>query len=92
MMKQVILLFILALGSPGTALAGQQTITLAVEKMTCALCPFTVSKALKNVEGVTSVDVDYASKTAKVTFDDAITDVNTVAEASTNAGYPATPQ
>ena len=92
MMKHVTVFFVLALGLSGTALAEQQTVTLAVEKMTCALCPLTVSKAIENVEGVTSVDVDYASKTAEVTFDDAITDVNTVAAASTNAGYPATPQ
>ena len=43
-------------------------------------------------EGVKSVDVDYASKTAEVAFDDTVTDVNKVAAASTNAGYPATPQ
>ena len=92
MMKYVIVLFILALGLSGSALAEQQTVTLAVAKMTCALCPFTVSKAIENVEGVTSVDVDYASKTAEVTFDDTVTDVNTVAAASTNAGYPATPK
>ena len=91
-MKRAIIFFVLALGLAGTALAEQQTVMLAVEKMTCALCPFTVSKAIENVEGVTSVDVDYASKTAEVTFDDAITDVNIVAAASTNAGYPATPQ
>ena len=67
-------------------------LTLAVAKKTCALCPFTASKAIENVEGVTSVDVDYASKTAEVTFDDTVTDVNTVAATSTNAGYPATPK
>lgn len=92
MMKHVIVFCVLALGLSSSALAEQQTVTLAVEKMTCALCPFTVSKAIENVEGVTSVDVDYDSKTAEVTFDDAITDVNAVAAASTDAGYPATPQ
>ena len=92
MMKHVIVFFILPLGLSGPALAEQQTVTLAVEKMTCALCPFTVSKAIESVDGVKSVDVDYDSKTAEVTFDDAITDVNAVAAASTDAGYPATPQ
>lgn len=91
-MKHVFISFVLTLGLSGSALAEQQTVTLAVEKMNCPLCPFTVSKAIKNVEGVTSVDVDYDSKTAEVTFDDAVTDVTTLAAASTNAGYPATPQ
>ncbi len=91
-MKYLLASIVLVFGLSGTALADQQTVTLAVEKMTCALCPFTVSTALENVDGVSSVDVDFASKTAKVTFDDAITDVTTVAAASTNAGYPATPE
>ena len=92
MMRHLIVFFVLALGLSVSALAEQQTVTLAVEKMTCALCPFTVSKSIENVEGVTSVDVDYDSKTAQVTFDNAVTDVSTVAAASTNAGYLATPQ
>ena len=92
MMKQILASIVLVLGFSGTALAGEETVTLTVEKMTCALCPFTVSTALEKVEGVSSVDVDFASKTAKVTFDDAVTDVITIAAASTNAGYPATPQ
>lgn len=77
------------IGLIGTASAEPKSVVLAVEKMNCALCPFTVSKAIENVNGVSSVDVDYSSKTATVTFDDAITDVDTVAAASTNAGYPA---
>ena len=91
-MKHMIAIFVFPLGLSGTAIAGEQTVSLSVEKMTCALCPFTVSKALESVEGVTSVDVDYGSNTARVTFDDAVTDVSKVAAASTNAGYPATPQ
>lgn len=91
-MRRVIIFFVLVFGLPGTALAEQQTVTLTVKKMTCALCPFTVSKAIKNVEGVVSVNVEFTSKTAQVTFDDSITNVNTVAAASTNAGYPAAPQ
>ena len=92
MMKHLLASIVLVFGLSVAALADQQTVTLAVEKMTCPLCPFTVSTALEKVEGVSSVDVDFASKTAKVTFDDAITDITTVAAASTNAGYPAAPQ
>ena len=92
MMKHILASIVLVFGLSGTAMAGKQTVTLAVAKMTCALCPLTVSTALEKVEGVSEVDVDFASKTAKVTFDNAVTDVNAVAAASTNAGYPATPQ
>lgn len=89
-MRHLIGLFILTFGLVGTVSAEDKTVVLAVDKMTCILCPFTVSKALEGVEGVSEVDVDYGDKTATVTFDDSITDINTVASASTNAGYPAT--
>jgi mercuric ion binding protein len=73
------------------AQAGAQTVTLAVENMSCAACPLIVRKAMASVPGVTKVDVSYAEKAAIVTFDDAKTTVDAVAQASANAGYPARP-
>lgn len=73
----------------GAAFAAEQTVTLAVDKMFCALCPVTVSKAMQSVEGVSAVDVDFKTKMAVATYDDAITDWQAIALASTNAGYPA---
>jgi len=75
-----------------SALAGQRSTILDVENMTCALCPITVSKALKSVDGVTSVDVNMDDKTATVRYDDAVADLTEIADASTFAGYPATPR
>ncbi|MGE3289755.1 MAG: heavy-metal-associated domain-containing protein [Geminicoccaceae bacterium] len=72
------------------ATATERTVTLAVENMTCALCPITVSRAIEAVPGVTSVEVDMDTSTALVTFDDAVASPQHVADASTNAGYPAT--
>ncbi len=92
MMKNLIALIGLLIGSCSVAYAEQQTITLDVEKMTCALCPLTVRTAIEKVDGVASVEVDFSEKTAKVIFDDAITTTENVAAASTNAGYPATPR
>jgi mercuric ion binding protein len=79
------------LGSAAPALAGETTATFVVEKMTCVTCPLTVRIAMKRVEGVIDAKVDLDSKTATVTFDDARTTVEEIAEASTNAGFPATP-
>ena len=62
-----------------------KTETFTIEKMTCATCPITVKK----VSGVSSVDVDFQAKTAKVTFDPERTTESAIASASTNAGYPA---
>lgn len=68
-----------------------QTVTFAVEKMTCAACPITVRKAMEKVEGVRSVTVDFTSKTATVVFDPSVTTAEEIGAASTDAGYPATP-
>lgn len=72
------------------AWAANQTVTLSVPGMTCAACPITVKAALNRVEGVSSVDVRYEERDATVTFDDAKTPVETLTQATTNAGYPST--
>lgn len=75
--------------SVSPALAGDQTVTLAVEKMYCAACPLTVKTAIKKVSGVKDAKVDYQKKQAVVTFDPIKTTAEAVAAASTNVGYPA---
>lgn len=75
--------------SPAHAATAEQQQIFAIENMTCALCPVTVKKAMEAVSGVHSVVIDFAAKTAKVTFDPAVTTIEAIAAASTNAGYPA---
>ncbi|MDF1583787.1 MAG: cation transporter [Methyloprofundus sp.] len=58
--------------------------------MTCTLCQYTIKKALKGVEGVVEVDVDFTAKTATVRFNSAITKVDALINATTNVGYPTT--
>lgn len=74
------------------ASAGERTITFAVDNMTCASCPYIVKTSMAAVPGVTKVAVSFETKTATVTFDDAKTNADTIAAASTNAGYPAHPR
>lgn len=69
----------------------ETTMTFAVKKMNCAACPITVRKAIEKVDGVKSVTVDFNAKSATVTFDPAVTTPAKIGQASTNAGYPATP-
>jgi len=68
----------------------QQTVTLNIENMTCAMCTVTIKKALQKVEGVQEVTVDYDSKTATVIFDGIKTDSAALIKATTDAGYPGT--
>lgn len=68
--------------------AATQTVTLAVPGMTCAACPITVKKALSKVEGVSQVNVTFEKREAVVTFDNAKADVQKLAKATEDAGYP----
>src|SRR5438445_13257310 len=72
--------------------AATKTVTLNVPGMTCPACPITIKKALNKVQGVSKVDVNYEKKQAVVTFDDAKTDTKTLVKATTDAGYPSTPE
>lgn len=88
-MKKITLLFLLTLTSL-SAIAETKTVTLEVPTMNCVTCPFTVKKALQNVEGVRKAEVTFDTKLAVVTFDDEKTTVKALTEATTNAGYPST--
>jgi mercuric ion binding protein len=82
--------FGLTLLTASAALAGERTITLAVQNMYCADCPFVVKKSLEAVPG--HVVVSYKDKTAVVSYDDAKIDVKSMTTATTNAGYPSSPK
>ncbi len=92
-MKSTLLAIVLGLafGVAVPAVATEQTVSMDVERMNCALCPVTVRKAMERVDGVQHVEVNYDTKTATVTFDDSNTTAAEIAQASTDVGYPATP-
>lgn len=70
------------------ATAAERTITLAVENMTCASCPYIVEKSLERVDGVVDATVSFEQRTASVRFDDSRTDVDALTRATGDAGYP----
>ena len=86
-MKKLLVSLLVCAATP--VAAGQRTVTLAVENMTCALCPITVKKAMSKVDGVSKVEISYEKREAVVTFDDAKASVERIAKASADAGYPA---
>lgn len=73
----------------GPVMAAEQTAKLSVPGMTCASCPFIVEAAIRALDGVSDVKADYASRTAVVIYDDALTSIEAVQQASVNAGYEA---
>lgn len=88
MKKLVVLATFAVLASP--LWAATQTVTLSVPGMNCATCPITVKKALIKVSGVSKTDVSLDSREAKVTFDDAKTNLEALKRATKDAGYPST--
>ena len=85
-------LSILLLTQIAVTLAGElKTITLDVDKMTCNMCPITVKKALKKIDGVTEVVAKYEGEGngwAKVTYDPSKANVDDLTFATEEAGYP----
>jgi mercuric ion binding protein len=84
-----ILIFLALLHFAQSVQAAERTATFSIPGMTCALCPLTVRTAMGKVAGVKSVDADFATKSAVAVFEDTVTSLEAIAEASANAGYPA---
>ena len=75
-----------------TLAATSKTVTLDVKNMTCELGPITVKKSLEKVSGVGAVKIDFAKKTATVTYDPDKAQPEALTLATTNAGYPSAVQ
>src|SRR5690349_10381042 len=69
-----------------------QSTAIAVSGMDCASCVVHVEKAAQRVPGVQSCDVSLARGRAVVRFDPSQANARTVADAITEAGYPAAPE
>jgi mercuric ion binding protein len=72
----------------GSAAATERTVTLAVDNMTCEICPPIVRKSLARIPGVAKADVSAKTGTATIVFDDAVASVDVLVAATTKAGYP----
>lgn len=77
---------VLMTGTPSWA--DEQTVTLAVDNLICASCPYIVKQVLAKVSGVREVEVSYETKTALVTFEDTEADVAALIEATGSVGFP----
>ena len=64
-----------------------KTLTLPVEGMTCASCVARVEKALKKVEGVNNVNVNFATEKVTLTFNQDIVDITKLNNVVEDAGY-----
>ncbi len=74
---------------PALSVAGEQSVTLAVERMICSACAYRVRKALDSVPGVKQVSVSIADKSAVVVYENTQADVTALTAATTKVGFPA---
>lgn len=61
--------------------------TYKIKGMHCASCAGIIEKTFKQIEGVESAEVNYATETAKVSFDDAKTNPQTLSGHIEHLGY-----
>ncbi len=87
-MKKLILL--LALFYSQAAFAVQQTVSLELIGMYCAMCPVTIRTALDMSDGVESVKVSSDPDKAVVIYDDTETSPEELIKVVINTGYDAT--
>lgn len=82
------LAMLLALCWPVAAITAERSVTLTVDNMTCATCPYIVRKALERVDGVAQATASLREGTAVVIFDDEQTTVDDLTRATADAGFP----
>jgi mercuric ion binding protein len=68
--------------------AALETVTFDVPYMTCASCPYIVTKTLQSVPGVKEATADFETKTARAVFDRDKTNITALLDALKNSGYP----
>jgi copper chaperone CopZ len=80
-----------AFAGPATPIANAnlQRVVISVEGMTCATCEIVVRHALRRIEGVKSVDVSAAVKTATVDYEPVKANPQKLVEAINSTGYHA---
>jgi len=62
-------------------------INLPISGMTCANCALTVERNVRKLEGVKHIEVNYASETARIEFEDTNLDIDRIQGTISNAGY-----
>ena len=72
---------------PMTTLADPQTIILKVGGISCPGCVYQVKRALMRAGGVITANVTPAGEAA-VTFDDAVTSIEALIQATADVGFP----
>jgi periplasmic mercuric ion binding protein len=66
-----------------------ESVLINIPTVICSMCKENISSAVEKIDGVISSDVNVKKKTAGVSFDPALTTVENIRQAISNAGYDA---
>lgn len=88
-MKKIVLAALLAFASAAFA-QEMKTATLYADKIYCDACAAVITKALRNVNGVSRISVDVEHKEVSVQFDPAKASVDELTAATAKKGFPST--
>lgn len=83
--------FAMLVSTSSMAVAAEQTIKLSVPDMTCVSCPYMVKQAISAVDGIKAVEATMEDRSATVTFEDTVTNIEAIQQATANIGYPSSP-
>jgi len=76
----------------GAVWAAEQQARIEVSELFCPSCPYIAADAVKTIESVKIIEGDYDQEAEKIVFlvsyDDAITTAQAIAEAPMQYGYP----
>ncbi|KLO22456.1 MULTISPECIES: heavy metal translocating P-type ATPase [unclassified Marinitoga] len=64
-----------------------KTVTIPIEGMTCSSCANAITKEINKIEGIVSVNVNFATEKAIVSYNPTITRLSKIKKAIENAGY-----
>jgi len=70
------------------SMAAEKIVKLSVPGMTCASCPYMVKQAISRGKGIKAVEATMEDRSATVTYDDALTSVEEIQQATADIGYP----
>jgi mercuric ion binding protein len=92
-MRKILLItgfFFMAATYAQTGFAQEKIVSMHVSGMTCGTCPISVRHRAMQMKGVHSATVDLDTALATITFEDSEQTPQSIAQAITKLGYPAT--
>lgn len=85
-------ILLLGLFAAGIAQADERQVSIEVSKLTCPSCPYIAAEAVKSVDSVEIIQGDYDQGAETIVFlvsyDDAVTTPEAIANAPMEYGYP----